>query len=107
MNLERLLENTIFTLGSFEVTGSMLVLTILLLIAAIVLHRLFFLRILPWLLQTQSISSEKKSRLLRSFNFTLLMVFLLGAWAISGIDLNLDTLAEEAIEGDESTSTRS
>lgn len=97
MNLERLLENTIFTLGSFEVSVSMFILAIFALLAAIVLHRVFFVRILPSLLQKQEISPEKRRRLLRSFNFTLLVLLLFSLWSITGIDLNIEDLTESTV----------
>lgn len=98
MNLERLLENTIFTLGSFDVSVSMFILAIVILLASIILHRIFFLRILPGLLQKQEISPEKRRRLLRNFNFTLLILLILGLWSITGIDINLESLAEIPVD---------
>ena len=101
MNLERLFQNTLFSLGSFEVRLYMLILTILLLVGLLVFYRLFFARFLPGLLQKQSISPEKRNKLSRNFNFALFLILLLGVWYITGIDLNLESIAETTLEGEE------
>jgi small-conductance mechanosensitive channel len=95
MNLERLLENILFKIGTFEVSVSMFVLSLVVIIASIVLHRIFFIKILPNLLKQQAASKEKLSKLQRSFNFTLFVLLLLALWALTGIDLNLETLGDD------------
>lgn len=97
MNLAELLDYTIFQIGSYKVTVTILLLGLLSLLCILVIRQLVLLRLLPKILSNQEVSKESLSRLKRSFNFTLFLLLLLALWYSAGIDFNFKTLSFEEI----------
>lgn len=112
MHLKELLNSTVFQIGSYPVTTSLLLLAILAIIGVIVVRSIGLYRLLPKILSNQDVSAKDLHRLKRSFNLTLFWLLLIALWYSSGIDFNFKTLGLEnllpaegntGVEGTEST----
>lgn len=97
MNLAELLDYTVFRIGTYEVSSTILLLALLALLGVLILRRISLVRLLPKILKNQEVSKAALARLRRSFDFTLLLLLLLLLWYSSGIDFNFKTLRMEQI----------
>jgi small-conductance mechanosensitive channel len=97
MQLQQLINTTVFQIGNYQVTISILLWALLSVIVVLVLRYFCLFRLLPRVLVNQDIPKQDVNRLKRSFYLTLFLLLLIFLWYSSGVDFNFKTLELEQL----------